>query len=171
MRSSRLSLQPLSLRMIFLMRQVIAMCCAYPCKKHIIALSYADITSGEFVLRTVPFEKQFTSLLSVLEQVGPREVLVDEDDYFSNPNFKLVIDGHQAMVTKLPPWYFKIKDGFELMCSQVETSSLKAFSLESNSLVIASGGALLRYLKDSAKTVLAHITHFTVESEGYISSY
>ncbi|MGB4406087.1 MAG: DNA mismatch repair protein MutS [Sphaerochaeta sp.] len=134
-------------------------------QKRLIALSYADITSGEFVLRTVPVEKQFTSLLSVLEQVGPREVLVDEDDYFSNPDFKLVIDGHQAMVTKLPPWYFKIKDGFELMCSQVGTSSLKAFTLESNSLEIASGGALLRYLKESAKTVLAHITHFTVESE------
>ncbi len=134
-------------------------------QKRMIAISYADITSGEFVLRTIPVEKQFTSLLSVLEQVGPREVLVDEDDYFSNPDFKLVIDGHQAMVTKLPPWYFKIKDGFDKMCSQVGTSSLKAFSLESNSLEIASGGALLRYLEDSAKTALAHITHFTVESE------
>ena len=134
-------------------------------QKRIIAISYADITSGEFVLRTVPFERQFTSLLSVLEQVGPREVLVDEDDYFSNPDFKSVIDGHQAMVTKLPPWYFKIKDGFEKMCTQVGTSSLKAFSLESNAPEIASGGALLRYLEDSAKTALLHITHFTVESE------
>jgi len=134
-------------------------------QKRVIALSYADITSGEFVLRTVPSERQFTSLLSVLEQVGPREVIVNEDDYFSDPDFKSVIDGHQVMVTKLPLWYFKIKDGFEKMCSQVGTSSLKAFSLESNSPVIASGGALLRYLEDSAKTVLAHITHFTVESE------
>lgn len=134
-------------------------------QKRMVSLSYADITSGEFVLRTVPVEKQFTSLLSVLEQVGAREVLVDEDDYFTNGEFKLVIDGNQAMVTKLPPWYFKMKDGYEKMCSQVGTSSLKAFSLESNSLEIASGGALLRYLEDSAKTALSHITHFTVESE------
>ena len=134
-------------------------------QKRIIAISYADITSGEFVLRTVPSERQFTSLLSVLEQVGPREILVDEDDYFSNPEFKLVIDGQEAMVTKLPPWYFKVKDGFEKMCSQVGTSSLKAFSLENSSPEVASGGALLHYLEDSAKTALAHITHFTVESE------
>lgn len=134
-------------------------------QKRIVSLSYADITSGEFVLRTVPAEKQFTSLLSVLQQVGPREVLVDEDDYFTNPEFKLVIDANQAMVTKLPPWYFKIKDGFEKMCSQVGTSSLKAFSLESNSPEIASGGALLRYLEDSAKSALLHITHFIVECE------
>ncbi len=134
-------------------------------QKRMIALSYADITSGEFVLRTVPLEKQFTSLLSVLEQVGPREVLVDEDDYFTNPDFKAVIDGHEAMVTKLPPWYFNSKDGFQKMCLQVGTSSLKAFSLESDSPEVASGGALLRYLEDAAKTALVHITHFTVESE------
>ena len=135
-------------------------------QKRLIAISYADITSGEFVLRTVPLERQFTSLLAVLEQVGPREILVDEDDYFSNSAFKAVIDGHEAMVTKLPPWYFKVKDGFEKMCSQVGASSLKAFSLESNAPEIASGGALLHYLEDSAKTALAHISHFTVESEG-----
>ena len=134
-------------------------------QKRSIAISYADITSGEFVLRTVPLERQFTSLLSVLEQVGPREVLVDEDAYFSNLEFKGVIDGYEAMVSKLPRWYFKIKDGFEKMCSQVGTTSLKAFSLESDALEISSGGALLRYLEDSAKTALAHITHYTVESE------
>lgn len=134
-------------------------------QKRMVSLSYADITSGEFVLRTIPLERQFTSLLSVLEQVGPREVLVDEDDYFTNLDFKAVIDNHEAMVTKLPPWYFNSKDGFAKMCSQVGTSSLKAFSLESDSLEIASGGALLRYLEDSAKTVLAHISHFTVENE------
>ncbi len=134
-------------------------------QKRMIAISYADITSGEFVLRLVPQERQYTSLLSILEQVGPREVLVDEDDYFTNPDFKAVIDGHDAMVTKLPPWYFKIKDGYEKMCSQVGTSSLKAFSLESSSPELSSGGALLRYLEDSAKTALVHITHFTVESE------
>lgn len=134
-------------------------------QKTMIAISYSDITSGEFVLRLIPLERQFTSLLSILEQVGPREVLVDEDDYFSNPVFKAVIDGHDAMVTKLPPWYFKIKDGYQKMCDQVGTSSLKAFSLESTSLEIASGGALLHYLEDSAKTALAHITHYSVESE------
>ena len=134
-------------------------------QKSMIAISYADITSGEFVLRTIPAEKQFTSLLSVLEQVGPREVLVDEDDYFSNTAFKAVIDGQKAMVTKLPPWYFTIKDGYEKMCSQVGTTSLKAFSLEKDALEIASAGSLIRYLEDSAKTALAHITHYTCENE------
>ncbi len=134
-------------------------------QKKMIALSYADISSGEFVLRSVPLEKQFTALLSVLQQVGPRELLVDEDDYFSNLDFKGVIDGHDAMLTKLPPWYFTTKDGYQKMCSQVGTSSLRAFSLESDSPMIASAGALLRYLEDSAKTALAHITHYTVESE------
>ncbi len=134
-------------------------------QKGAISISYADITSGEFALRKVPLERQFTSLLSVLEQVGPREVLVDEDDYFSRHDFKAVIDGYEAMVTKLPPWYFKIRDGFDKMCSQVGTTSLKAFALESNAPEIASAGALLRYLEDSARTALAHISHFTVESE------
>ncbi len=134
-------------------------------QRRTISISYADITSGEFVLRIVPLERQFISLLSVLEQVGPREVLVNEDDYFSNPEFKAVIDGHQAMVTKLPPWYFRIQDGYQKMCTQVGTTTLKAFSLERDSPEIASGGALLHYLEDSARTALTHISHFTVENE------
>lgn len=134
-------------------------------QKRMFSVSYADITSGEFVLRSIEVEKQFSSLLSLLEQVGPREILVNEDEYFSNPDFQRVIDGRTAMVTKLPPWYFSIKDGYASMCSQVGTSSLKAFGLESTSIEVASGGALLGYLKDSAKTALQQISHFSVESE------
>lgn len=134
-------------------------------QKRQLSISYADITNGEFVLRLVEIDNQYASLLSILEQVGPREVLVNEDDYFSRTDFQKVIDGQPAMVTKLPSWFFSQKEGFSLMCEQVGTNSLKAFSLEQDSPEIASGGALLRYLKDSAKTTLQQIRSYRKEEE------
>ena len=134
-------------------------------QKHQLAVSYADITNGEFVLRLVEIDNQFAALLSVLEQVGPREVLVNEDDYFLHSGFQKVIDSLSAMVTKLPSWFFSQKEGFSLMCEQVGTNSLKAFALESDALEIASGGALLRYLRDSAKTSLLQIRSYRKDEE------
>jgi DNA mismatch repair protein MutS len=139
------------------------LCVAYHRQRFMV--SYTDITNGEFILRSTSIDKQFNSLLSIIEQVSPREILVNEDDYFLHLDFQRMIDTRNAMVTKLPSWFFKAKEGYALMCQQVGTNSLKAFSLEPNSPEITSGGALLRYVIDSAKTALAQIRGYTLADE------
>jgi DNA mismatch repair protein MutS len=139
------------------------LCIAYHRQRF--AVSYTDITNGEFTLRSTEMDKQFNALLSIIEQVKPREILVNEDDYFLHLDFQRIIDAQNAMITKLPSWFFKAKDGYALMCEQVGTTSLKAFSLDVTSVEITSGGALLRYVIDSAKTGLAQIRSYTLADE------
>ncbi|WP_320130904.1 hypothetical protein [uncultured Sphaerochaeta sp.] len=139
------------------------LCIAYYRQRAMI--SYTDITNGEFVLRSTDMDKQFNALRSILEQVRAREILVNEDDYFLHQDFQRMIDGQNAMVTKLPSWFFKAREGYKIMCEQMETNSLKAFSLDENSPEIISGGALLRYVKDSAKTGLSQIRTYTLANE------
>ncbi|MFA7168606.1 MAG: DNA mismatch repair protein MutS [Sphaerochaetaceae bacterium] len=134
-----------------------------------LSVSYADITSGEFVMSTVPQDRGFVSLLALLEQVGPREILVGEDDYFLHQDFQGVVDGRGAMVTKLPDWEFRQKDAFKKLCKQVGTTNLKGFGFEEDDPALASGGALLSYLEDTAKASLAQITGYgTVLREKYL---
>ncbi|MDK2860450.1 MAG: mismatch repair protein MutS [Sphaerochaeta sp.] len=134
-------------------------------QKQGIAVSYADITTGEFSLRTVAKDDHYGSLLSVLEQIRPREILVNEDDYFLYQDFQGLLDAQQAMVSKLPPWRFSIIDGYSLLCNHIGSTSLKAFSLEEKDHRLSSAGALLWYLRETAKTSLNQIESFTVVEE------
>lgn len=124
------------------------------------SISYADITSGEFVMTTRPLDNQFASMLSLLEKVKPREILVNEDDYFANQAYQARLDSFHAMVTKLPRWAFKQKDAFKSLCDQLGVVSLKAFGFEENDPSLQSGGALLSYLKDTSKASLAQISAY-----------
>jgi len=134
-------------------------------QKQGLSISYADITSGTFLLRFVDKDDRFMHLLSVLEQVGPREILVNEDDYFLYQDFQTLIDSYPSMVTKLPSWRFRIKDAYALMCAQVGSASLKAFDLEENDVRLSSAGALLYYLQETAKTSLKQIEAYKIINE------
>lgn len=134
-------------------------------QKQGLSISYADITSGTFLLRFVDKDDRFMHLLSVLEQVGPREILVNEDDYFLYQDFQTLIDSYPSMVTKLPPWRFRIKDAYAAMCDQVGSASLKAFDLEENDVRLSSAGALLYYLQETAKTSLKQIEAYKIINE------
>lgn len=129
------------------------------------SISYADITSGQFFLRLVDKDNRYAMLLSVLQQVNPREILVNEDDYFLHQDFQALMDGHPAMVTKLPSWHFSISEGYQRLCNQIGSASLKAFGLEAKDPMLSSAGALLWYLRETAKTSLNQIEGYTVVPE------
>ena len=44
-----------------------------------IDLSWADISTGEFYIRSLPLEKDFSKLESVLYEISPKEILVPDD--------------------------------------------------------------------------------------------
>ncbi|WP_332446938.1 DNA mismatch repair protein MutS [Sphaerochaeta sp.] len=133
--------------------------------KKSLSVSYADITSGQFFLRTVLLDDRFNHLASVLAQVGPREILVNEDDYFLHQDFQTLLDTYPAMVTKLPSWHFSRDKAYERLCKQIGTTSLKAFDLEQNDPILGSAGALLWYIQETAKTSLDQIQRYEVVGE------
>lgn len=135
---------------------------AVSCTADALLVSYADISTGDFFLQKLPLESRYISLRTVFEQISPREVLVNEDDYFTKEEFAKVADESQAMVTKLPAWFFSITEGFSLLCAQVGTNSLKSFGISDDEPALAAASALMRYLQDTARTSLGQITSFSL---------
>ena len=108
-------------------------------------------------VRQVDHDPQFIHLLALLEEIRPRELLVSEDEYFLLKEFKEAIDQSNAMITKLPTYQFSAKKAYELLLEHFEVHNLTAFGIEDNAPYLASAGALLSYLQQTARSSLKQI--------------
>lgn len=126
-----------------------------------ISCACCELSSGLFELFSIPAESHWDSLRSVLEELSVRELIVCEDDYFSHPDFAAVLEHAIGIINKLPSWYFSQKEGYEILCAHMGTVSLKQFGIEKDDVELMAAGALFRYLKQTVRTSLAHITAFT----------
>ncbi len=127
--------------------------------------SYCDITTGDFVLRNLNKNDRVQDLRQVLEQISPNEILVCEDEYYLDSDFKQAIDLFPCMITKLAPWYFNQKKAFELLCNHLQVKNLSAFGINENNKLCSSAGALLKYLLETSKSPVKQINSYRVEEQ------
>lgn len=127
--------------------------------------AFCDVSTGDFHLRCIQKDTRIQGIRAVLEQVSPKEILVCEDEYFLDGPFKSAIDDFHAMVTKLPSWYFSTKGCFKLLCEHAGVKSLAAYGLAQNDKLLSPAGALLRYVQETSKSSVAHLTNYRVDSE------
>ncbi len=131
-----------------------------------VAIAYSELSSGLFRLQLLPRETRFDSLRALIEELHPREILVNEENYFNDTTFRALIDNLNTMVTRLPLWYFSIKEGFNRLRSHLETHSLKQFGFQEGDGELSAGGALLYYLQESSQSSLSQITTFEKVERG-----
>ena len=133
---------------------------------HILAVSLCDsglscawceLSSGTMHVMLLPKETRFESFRSLFEELSPRELLVNEDDYFSAPSFEATVNQLETMKSRLSPWYFSASHAHSLLRSHFGTVGLKQFGLSEGDPALAAAGALFRYLQETAKTSLSHI--------------
>ncbi len=122
-----------------------------------IFVSWSDITSGEFRIKKAPHDRSFSFLESLLVLLTPKEILVSDDQYYTDKEFRLVIDQQRAIVTKLPNWSFSLKDGKRELNRQFGEMALSAFSIDEEDKILYPIGALLGYLFENAKKSLPQI--------------
>lgn len=126
-------------------------------------VAFSDITTGEFVLQTFEKDSSFQKLSALLGQIHPKEILVNEDDYFVHLDYAKILDDTSIMITKIPSSYFHKKKSFKILCEHLNVNDLKAFSIEDDNKAIAVGGALLRYIKENAKSSVSQITSYQID--------
>ncbi len=126
---------------------------------------YADISTGEFFLRRLDDADKDISIRTLIAQILPKEILVDEDEYYMDSSYQELISSSHAMVTKLPSWYFSITDGKNLLCEQAQTASLFGFGILDDEPSLRSAGALMRYLKDTAKSAMYQVKDYHLLNE------
>ncbi len=128
-----------------------------------VAVAYCELSSGLFKVQSLPLETRLDALRALIEQLHPREIIINEEDYFSSEPFKGLVDNTNAMVTRLPLWFFSLKEGFLRMSKHLGTLSLKQFGIEESEGLLTAGGALLQYLQETAQSSLSQITAFIKE--------
>ena len=129
------------------------------------AMAFCDVSTGDFHIRALDPKNRVQAVRTALEQLSPREILVCEDEYFLDFDFKSVIDLYPAMVTKLAPWYFTQKACYKLLCDQAKVRSLAAYGLRDNDRLVCPAGALIRYITETSRSSVSHLTDYRVDHE------
>ena len=101
------------------------------------AVSYVDITTGEFAVTDLPIE----ALRAELTRLHPAEIL--------HPDNQALNDGIQSHKTSYPAWRFEPGKCEETLLSHFKSSTLQGFGIKGRGLAIRAAGAILQYLKET----------------------
>ncbi len=115
------------------------------------SLAWADVSTGEFVAHVLPdAEKQ---LMDEIQRIGPREIVTNDLDKLHT----LVNLGISA--TTLAEGAFSKRGAEGELFSHFGVATLSALGMEDKDRRAIAAGALLRYLDETQKNALEHITH------------
>lgn len=120
-------------------------------------LSWCDVSTGEFYAQQLPFEE--ASLRSTLLSLSPGEIITAD------------VDVLLPLCPVRPHLYsasaFQPAKAQEALFEHFEVSNLLALGLEkSQSLAACAAGALMRYLWETQKNALQHITRLQIVEKG-----
>ena len=110
------------------------------------AISYVDITTGEFAVTELPLE----ALRAELTRLHPAEILVPENQTLN--------DGIQGHRTAYPAWRFEPGKCEETLLAHFRASTLEGFGIKGRGLAMRAAGAILQYLKDTQPDALNLLT-------------
>jgi DNA mismatch repair protein MutS len=119
---------------------------AVMCEEKMAAISYVDITTGEFAVTELPLE----ALRAELTRLHPAEILI--------PDNQSLNDGLQGHQTPYPAWRFEPGKCTETLLTHFKTSTLDGFGLRQHSLPVRAAGAILQYLRETQPDSLTLLT-------------
>jgi DNA mismatch repair protein MutS len=106
------------------------------------AVSYADITTGEFAVTELPLE----ALRAELVRLRPAEILYPDQQILQNG-----LPGH---LTPWPAWRFEPGKCEEALLTHFNAATLEGFGLKGHSLATRAAGAIVQYLKETQPEAL-----------------
>ena len=114
------------------------------------SLAYTDVSTGEF---TVHLLRDANALLrDELVRIRPHEMVTNDEKLLS------ASIGETVAISQLAASAFERKNAEEQLLSHFKVASLTALGLEPRDKRAIAAGALLRYLNETQKNSLAHIT-------------
>ncbi|HDS08972.1 MAG TPA: DNA mismatch repair protein MutS, partial [Firmicutes bacterium] len=128
----------------------------------LVGLAFIDISTGDFRVTQVPIDNNLNQILSELNRISPREILIPETLYreykgggseillqlenFFSPFFSFAED-----------WAFERSNSEFQIKRMFNLSTIDGFGISDLPLGLCAAGALLKYLEDTQKQVLKHI--------------
>ena len=119
------------------------------------AVSWADITTGEFYVRTFD---NFGELVDYLVKIAPTEIICDDGAFEIGQSLPYVKHNVLPKFVVYSAYAFKFEPAESVLKAQFGVSTLKSFGLENAKSAVCSAGALLSYLKETQKHAIKNIT-------------
>ena len=143
-------------------------------QRHCMGLALVDVSTGEFEVLELSLS-EMTRIYDFLFQVAPQEILFSQSrspaeseflEDFTRQMERLLQKALQPppAMSFLDPYYFDQDAAEKLLKSHFKTLNLSGFGITSRVSGIAAAGALLRYLTETQKSDLHHITHIKQHS-------
>ena len=137
------------------------MCIVYIADRY--GLSVADISTGDYFVTELDTGRK---LLDEIAKFAPSEIICNEPFYMSGLDIDDLKNRLGIAIYSLDAWYFD-----DAMCEKVLKEHFKISSLEGLGLVdyncgVIGAGALLKYLYETQKTTLSHLTGITGYTTG-----
>lgn len=121
------------------------------------AISWLDVSTGEFKTTTIPF-KSISDIEDILLTIKPAEIICDEKTYMMAKNLQSIKMAKLPAFQKYPEQMFNEKTATDKLLKQFKVSSLQAFEIDKYPLSIETAGVLIDYITTTQKRDLWHIS-------------
>ncbi len=124
-----------------------------------ISASWADITTGEFFVKSFDKIELFIDFLVTL---SPAEIICDDESFEIGQDLPLVKHKVLPKFVLHSAYVFKTEVAEDELKRQFDILTLAPFGIEGNNTAISASGALISYLKETQRHALKNITKLTL---------
>ena len=129
------------------------MCIVYTEDKY--GISIADVTTGDYYMTEVDSERK---LLDEISKFMPSEIICNESFYMSSVDLDDLKNRLGITIYSLDSWYFGDDTAVSTLLEHFKVASLAGLGLDGYDCGVIAAGALLKYLYETQKTTLEHLT-------------
>jgi DNA mismatch repair protein MutS len=126
--------------------------------------AFLDLSTGDLRVCEHDGPRAAAGLAERVAALRPRELLHPEDVAPGDLLPAALLDGLPAR--GLPVWTLARDTAYRTLRERLGTATLEGYGCEDRPLAIAAAGALLRYLQDTHKADLKHVTRLVVLEDG-----
>ena len=137
------------------------MCIVYMADRY--GLSVADVTTGEYLVTELDSQ---TKLMDELYKFMPSEIVCNEAFYMSGLDLDDLKNRLHMAIYSLEAWYFDDALCRETLQEHFKVASLDGIGLSDCECGMIASGALLKYLEETQKNSLSHMSRLTRYATG-----
>ena len=137
------------------------MCIVYMADRY--GISVADVTTGEYLVTELDSQ---TKLMDELYKFMPSEIVCNEAFYMSGLDLDDLKNRLHMAIYSLEAWYFDDTLCRETLQEHFKVASLEGIGLSDYECGMIASGALLKYLEETQKNSLSHMSRLTRYATG-----
>ena len=126
-------------------------------------VSIADVTTGDYYVTELENERK---LLDEIYRFSPSEIICNEAFYMSGMDLNDLKNRLGITIYSLEAWYFSDETAETTLLSHFKLNNLAGLGLKDYECGTIAAGALLKYLYETQKTSLSHMSHLQLYSTG-----